>query len=206
MNNTLFRLLALLALIPALVGCFRSGKPDRFYMLRAVEAAQPIAAPAEEGLRIGLGPIRIPAYLDRPQIVTAVSEQEYRLSENHRWAERLDVTVTRVSAENLGSLLPTGRIIPYPWPRDSRPDVQVAINVQEMHLDPKNQVRLEALWTLRQGKDLTLSRKFSCQQQVPADDYAGMVEAESQCLARLNRDIAAAIRGLEPDSAAPEKR
>lgn len=205
MNSTLFRLLALLALIPALAGCFRSGKPDRFYMLRAVEAAHP-AAPADGGLRIGLGPIRIPAYLDRPQIVTAVSEQEYRLSENHRWAERLDVTIARVSAENLGSLLPTGRIVPYPWPREFRPDVQIAINVQEMHLDPKNQARLEALWTLRQGKDSALSRKFSCRLPVPADDYAGMVEAESQCLARLNRDIAAAVRDLRPDSAAPERR
>jgi uncharacterized lipoprotein YmbA len=197
MGRGIIRLLALMVLVLGLAGCFRSGRPDQFYMLRAVETGHPGAVPASGGPLIGLGPIRIPAYLDRPQIVTAVSEQEYKLSDDHRWAERLDVTLARVSAENLASLIPTDRIVSYPWPREARPDIQVAINVQEMHMDRKGQARLEALWTLRQGKDLALSRKFSCRLPVKAGDYSGMVEAESQCLGRLNREIAAAVRGLE---------
>lgn len=185
-----------IALVPALAGCFRSGRPDQFYMLRATEKAQAGPVAADGGPRVGLGPIRIPAYLDRPQIVTALSAQEYQLSDNHRWAERLDVTVARVSAENLANLIPTERIVPHPWSRENAPDLQVAINVQEFHVDQNRQARLEALWTLRQGRDTTLSRRFSCRLPVKAEDYSGMVEAESQCLGRLNREIAGAVRGL----------
>jgi uncharacterized lipoprotein YmbA len=202
MNKPRFRLLALSALLPLLAGCFRSDRPDQFYMLRAVATAPAGPVPADGGPRVGLGPIRIPAYLDRPQIVTAVSEQEYRLSDTHRWAERLDVTLARVSVENLGNLIPTERIVPHPWPRESAPDIQLTMNVQEFHVDQHSQARLEALWTLRQGKNIALNRKFSCRLPVPAGDYSGMVEAESQCLGRLNREMAAAVRSFGTDSGA----
>jgi uncharacterized lipoprotein YmbA len=177
-------------------GCFRSGKPDHFYMLRAV-AVPARAAPAGGGPLVGLGPIRIPAYLDRPQIVTAASGQEYRLSDEHRWAERLDDNIARVSAQNLSAYIPSDRIVPHPWPREPKPVVQVAINIQELHLDPVGEVRMSALWTLRYGKEQAFNRQFSCRLPASSADYALMVEAESQCLARLNRDIANAIRNLD---------
>lgn len=182
--------------LTGLSGCFRSGKPDHFYMLRAV--AEPArAAPLREGPLVGLGPVRIAAYLDRPQIVTAASGQEYRLSEEHRWAERLDDNIARVSAQNLSAYIPSERIVPHPWPREPKPDVQVAITIQELHLDPLGEVRMSALWTLRYGKDQAFNRQFACRLPASSADYALMVEAESQCLARLNRDIANAIRNLD---------
>jgi hypothetical protein len=185
----------LLIAIGALGGCFRASKPDQFYMLRALGDARG-AAPASEGPLVGLGPIRIPAYLDRPQIVTAVSGQEYRLSDDHRWAERLDVNIARVTAQNLSTFIPSDRILLHPWPREPKPDVQVAINIQEMHVDPEGEVRMSALWTLHLGKDSMTNHKFTCHQSASTSDYARMVEVESQCLARLNRDIAAAIKDI----------
>lgn len=199
MRRGIIRLLALTVLIPVLAGCFRSGKPDQFYMLRATETGR--HGMATDGPLIGLGPVRIPAYLDRPQIVTAVSAQEYRLSDDHRWAERLDVNIARVSAENLANLIPTERIVMHPWPRDAKPIVQVAINLQRLDVDPSGEAHFEALWTLRQDKDAALNRKFSCRLPASATDYARMVEAGSQCLGRLNREVAHAIRNLEPASA-----
>lgn len=183
----------LLATAVSLGGCFRSTVPDQFYMMRAVEGSAQ-APPSADGPLVGLGPIRIPDYLDRPQIVTAASGQEYRLSEDHRWAERLDENIARVSAQNLARYIPSDRIIPHPWPREPKPDIQVAINIQEMHVDAEGQVRMSALWTLRHGPAPAESRRFSCRLPASATDYARMVEVESQCLARLNRDIATAIQ------------
>jgi hypothetical protein len=187
--------LLLLAMIN-LNGCFRSSPPDHFYMLRAVASTAP-AAPHEGGLLVGLGPIHIPAYLDRPQIVRAASGQEYYLSDQHRWAERLDENIARVSARNLAAYLPADQIVPYPWPREPKPDAQVTITIQELHVDPAGEARMSALWTLRQGKARAVSRQFSCRQPASAEDYALMVEAQSQCLARLNHDMAHAIRNLD---------
>lgn len=206
MGRGCIRLLVWLVSILALAGCMRSNNPAQFYMLRALDAGHPGAAAIGDGPLIGLGPIRIPAYLDRDQIVTAVSNQEYQLSDNHRWAERLDVTLARVSAENLSQLIPTERIVLHPWPREPKPDVQVSIDIQDLYVDPAGQARLKALWTLRDGKRPALNREFSCRLPASTTDYARMVDAESQCLARLSRAIAEAVRALDPATPMPVTR
>ncbi len=181
--------------LSGLGGCFRSSVPDQFYMLRAADVPSKSAF-SGAGPSVGLGPVRIPAYLDRPQIVTATSAQEYQLSEDHRWAERLDENIARISAQNLSALIPSDRILIHPWPRDPKPDVQVAISIQEMHVDPRGEVRMSALWSLRHGKSDVANRKFSCRLPASTTDYAQMVEVESQCLARLNQEMASAIQKL----------
>lgn len=182
--------------LAGLVGCFRSSPPDQFYMLRA-EEARGANRRVGEGPLLGLGPIRIPAYLDRPQIVTAASGQEYRLSEGHRWAERLDDNIARVTARNLANDLPAVRIVMHPWPREPKPDVQIALTLQEMHVDARGQVRMSALWSLRPGGQETRNFQFDCNLPASTSDYAVMVEAQSQCLARLNRDMAKEIVGAQ---------
>ncbi|MBM4199863.1 MAG: membrane integrity-associated transporter subunit PqiC [Gammaproteobacteria bacterium] len=194
MNPRCVRLLAFSLALPALTGCFRNSDPPQFYMLTAVAVGQPRATPLAAEPLIGLGPIRIPAYLDRDPIVTAVSPHEYRLSDNHRWAERLDVTLARVSAENLSRLIPSERIVMHPWPREPKPDIQVSIDIQDLYVDQAGTARLDALWTLRADKGIGLNRSFSCRLPASVADYAQMVDAQSRCLARLNRDIADVIR------------
>lgn len=183
-------------LMLGLTGCFRGSVPDQFYMLRAADLPVQATIPGG-GPLLGLGPVRIPAYLDRPQIVTATSGQEYRLSEDHRWAERLDDNIARVSAQNLSALIPSDRILMHPWAREPKPDVQLAISIQEMHVDPTGEVHMTALWSLRRGRDDVTNHKFSCRLPASTTDYGQMVEVESQCLLRLNRDMAAAIKKLQ---------
>ena len=175
--------------LTGLAGCFRSSPPDQFYMLRA-EDAHGGNRQVGAGPLLGLGPIRIPAYLDRPQIVTAASGQEYHLSEDHRWAERLDDNVARVTARNLTNDLPGVRIVMHPWPREPKPDVQISLTLQEMHVDARGQARMSALWSLRVEGQETRHFQFNCNLPASVSDYAVMVEAQSQCLARLNRDMA----------------
>lgn len=179
----------------ALGGCFRSEKPVHYYMLHAETGGH--GAASGDGPLVGLGPVRIPAYLDRSQIVSALSGQEYTLSDEHRWAERLEVTIARVSAENLARMIPTDRIVLHPWARDARPDLQVAIEIRDLYLDAAGTARLGAQWTLRSNdRPNAVTRSFNCSQAAAPGDFARMVEAESRCLARLNRDIADAVRDL----------
>lgn len=194
MSTGCVRLLAFSLALPALSGCFRNSAPPQFYMLTAIEAGQPRATPLGTEPLVGLGPIRIPAYLDRDPIVTAVSPQEYKLSDNHRWAERLDVTLARVSAENLSRQIPSERIVMHPWPRDTKPDFQLAIDIQDLYVDPTGTARLNALWTLRDKQGAGDSRGFSCRLPASTTDYTVMVSAQSRCVSRLNRAMAEAIR------------
>ncbi|MGH8654169.1 MAG: PqiC family protein [Gammaproteobacteria bacterium] len=198
MNRRLIFLLTLL--VPVLHGCFRNTAPIHFYMLRPLtpaESPQTAIPPADGGPVIGLGPIRLSDYLDRPQIVTAVSEQEYRLAEDHRWAERLDQTLTRVMAENLSVLVPTERVVFHPWPHQQKVDAQVTANIQEFHVDAAGQVRLWAQWTLRKSDEKTvLNRKSSCRLPASGTEYEQIVDAQSQCIGQLSREIANSVRLL----------
>ncbi len=165
-------------------------------MLQPVKEAQSTNASAAKGPLVGLGPIKVPAYLDRPQIVTAATDHEYRLAENQRWAERLDDNIARVSQENLAALVPSDRIVMHPWSRDTKPDVQAAIQIQELHVDPEGHALLVALWSLKSAKGDAVNHRFSCSIAVSPTDYGQIVGAESECLARLNREMAQGIRRL----------
>jgi uncharacterized lipoprotein YmbA len=87
------------------------------------------AAPAARGPAIGVGPVVLPRYLDRPQIVTHASSYEVSVAEFERCAEPLEVNFTRVFAENLASLIPTDRLAMFRWPRSIPIDYQVPLEV-----------------------------------------------------------------------------
>ena len=182
----------------SLTGCFRAGVQDQFYMLQPVKETSLTVGNGGKGILLGLGPIKVPAYLDRPQIVTATSAQEYRLAESQRWAERLDDNIARVSQENLAVLVPTDRIVMHPWPREARPDIQAAIQIQELHMDPEGNARMVALWSVRPLNGESTHRRFACTIPAPPNDYAQIVAAESECLTRLNREMAQVIRQVSP--------
>jgi len=67
------------------------------------------------GARIGVGPVSIPDYLERSQIVTGVGTDRVEFLMLHRWAEPLENAITRILAEEISARVPTERIVTYPW-------------------------------------------------------------------------------------------
>ena len=70
-----------------LTGCGRS-IPPRFYVLSPLPRGQQVSAP-DKPLVIGIGPVELPPYLDRPQIVSRPDANRIALAEFDRWAEPL---------------------------------------------------------------------------------------------------------------------
>jgi uncharacterized lipoprotein YmbA len=165
----------------SLVGCSIKSEtaPSRFYMLRPLQATatSPGAPGGESGPVLALGPINIPAYLDRPQIVTQAPGAEVKLSEFDRWAEPLGDNVSAVLANNLSSLLPTVDVIRFDGPLGG-------------------DVVLEARWSLVSGVDEAVVRAQRSQFVQPAGGpgYADQVEAMSRALDALSRELAQEIR------------
>src|SRR5215510_6709686 len=93
-----FASMALVASCLGLGAC--ASMPSRFYILNTLPAQVPAAA-AERGPVIGVGPITMPKYLDRPEIVTRASQNQLTFGQFDRWAEPLQDNVFRVLAENL---------------------------------------------------------------------------------------------------------
>src|SRR5262247_789000 len=110
----------------ALGGCSNT-PPTRFYVLSAV-ADQAAAIPGK-GPAIGIGPITLPQYLNRPQIVTRVSGNQLAVAEFDQWGGDLNDNLARTLAANLSSLLETDRVSLYPWKDEAPIDEQVTIDV-----------------------------------------------------------------------------
>ena len=89
-----------------LAGCGTS-PPAKFYTLTPVVAQRPQekVVHTEKNMPVGIGPIEIPDYLDRPEIVTRAEQNQLILSEFNLWGGALKADINRVLLENISSLL-----------------------------------------------------------------------------------------------------
>jgi uncharacterized protein len=188
----------LVVLTLLLSGCMRDSKPAELYLLNAdsgVAGTTRVPA-ATHGKLIGLGPISIPEYLNRPQMIVAITDNQYRLSEDHRWAERLDQNISLALFKALPRQLGTDRLVRYPWPQRQAVDYQVGIDILEFHVDASGQSRLMAQWFVKRKDATPINKRSVYQFPASTTDYAVMVKAQSQCLTRLGQEIAGTLRQL----------
>jgi uncharacterized lipoprotein YmbA len=178
-----------------LAGCGVS-KPSRFYILTPV-AGEDTVAMTGTAPSLGIGPVRFPAYLERPEIVHRSGDNQLHYAGTQRWAEPLKNGFNRILAENLSVLLPTDQVVLHPWSRASLPDYQVVLDVTRFDADSSGMVILSGSWELVRAGDNPLVRRerFSYREPAGALEYPAIVAAQSRALQDLSREIATAIRG-----------
>jgi len=149
----------------------------------------------DRGLRLGVGPVALPERLNRPQIVTRVGENEVLLSEFSQWAEPLEDNFAAVLTENLSRLIPTDRVVVYPWPKRTEIDLKVEVEVIRFAGQPGGNVALAARWRLARGNgaEALPLRLSSYEEPVGAKNAEALVAAMSRALGALSGDIASAI-------------
>jgi uncharacterized lipoprotein YmbA len=189
--------LAIVCMLAALAaGCASS--PSRFYTLSAT--ATPSAASSK--LSVAVGPVSVPAAVDRPQIVVSTSANQVTLDDFNRWASPLQDNLARVVAENLVALLGTPRVTLFLQALNANVDYRVQIEIRNFESAPGKSASLDAVWTVRRAKDgKTETGRTSAREKVDDDSYDGLAAAHSRGVARLSQDIADAVRTL--DGAAP---
>lgn len=180
-------------------GCSRTA-PARFYLLNDLQGIPEAVAPKATGgpcLTLGIGPVEIPDYLDRPQIVTQVGPNELHLGDFDQWAEPLEKTFMRTLADNLASLLCVNEVVYYPSER-SGVDFQVLVTVTRFQGLPDGSVVLSAQWqVLRGGRGEVLVRnRTTILERTEGPGYASLVAAQSKALAKLSSEIAEAVSGI----------
>jgi uncharacterized lipoprotein YmbA len=187
-------------------GCGRT-QTARFYTLNALTdpSTERQAVASDQDIALGLGPIRLPEYLDRPQIVTRVSPNEVRFAEYHRWAGPLAGDLSNILAENLASLLGTDHIALYPWKSTTPIDCRVEIEVSRFDGKPGDTVLLQSQWIVfsKDRTNVLRTKTSSLSEPVDGSGYEALVAAHSRALAALAREIAEAVRSLPRDK--PEK-
>jgi uncharacterized protein len=180
-------------------GC--ASQPSRFYLLHALPNSETTSlGTSGEGLTIGVGPVTLPRYLDRPQIVTRTGAYELKLAEFDRWAEALDANFARVLADNLALSMPASRVAVSPWPRATAVDYQVIVDVTHFLSQEGGESLLIADWILfkGEGQQVLMRGRSRLSASVGGQDYTAIVAAMSQTVASLSREIATAIKGVGP--------
>ena len=185
-----------------LTGCLGGTTPPaQFYLLEPVNLPTNSPMVAVNKSLIALGPIRIPHYLDRPQMVTASAKNVYQVNELHRWAEPLDGNISRVLQQNLAVLIPAEVVLNNASNLAKQARYRLSVNILEFHVTPQSQASLTAHWQITEGETLHTSRQVAYQLPASTTDYRVMVEALNECLNRMSKDIADELSALGKSSA-----
>jgi uncharacterized lipoprotein YmbA len=168
--------------------------PTTFYVLSSSLDPGPVRQ--GRALSLGLGPITLPPYLDRPQMVRRVAPNELVFDEFNRWSEPLKENFARLLATDLDKLIEIDRLVPFPWYSTTKMDYAVAVAVMRFEQQPNGDAVLDARWSIRNARgepyvnrDTHLSRPGGTPPEVAA--------AMSGMAGDLARDIAVALRELD---------
>ena len=204
MARAFFSGLSMLCLVVVLAcaGC-ASSAPCRFYQLSSLKAEGVASNESsyEKRITVAIGPLRMPDYLDRPQIVTRSAANGLKLAEFDRWAGSLEKDAERVLVEDISALLPADRFLVIPWFSASELAgsslYRIEINIIRFEGTLGGSVSLKAQWALfHREKGLLLRRESTIREQVRGADYGALVTALSDTLASLSREIAHAFTSL----------
>jgi hypothetical protein len=182
-----------------LAGCGTS-PPAKFYTLTPVVAQRPPEKVVETDkyTPVGIGPIEIPDYLDRPEIVTRAEQNQLILSEFNLWGGTLKADINRVLLENISSFLAGDEIPIITWKATMTEAHRVTVVIARFDGSPNGSITLKARWSLldKEGKAFEYFRETNITIPVKGVSYSSVVTAMSEALGELSKEIAAGIKSV----------
>ena len=192
-------LIGLLACL-CLTGCFGFLKPAastaRRFVLTPL-AATNATARIPGTLAIGVGQVKLPAYLFDSSVAVRKGTNEIDYLPSVLWAERLDSGLQRVLAANLSALLPTDQVRLSGW-RSDEVMAEVYVTIQQFDVDTKGHGELVAWWRVLSpgGEKLLKSGQTHLDRSgpLPDTDPSGAVTTLSQLAADFSHHLADQIK------------
>lgn len=179
-------------------GCTGKSPKADFYTLNALPASSSAASTLSQEIAIAVGPVSLPAELDRKQIVTRDAGNRIKVAELHRWVGPLQDNITSVLTTNLAALLGTKRIAPYNRENLFPFTHHVVFNVNRFDGWPAGEILLDVTWSIKKNgvSEPLLVQRTEIRQPVTTADYDGLIAAQSEALAEISSRIADAIKQL----------
>ena len=196
-------LMVSIAIVAAAASGCGTSAPSRFYTLDPTalsDGAAPVNYP------IMVGPVSVPAAVDRPEFVVQAAPNRVDVDEFNRWAAPLNDAVAQVVAGDLVKLLGTPNVASAPM-ANFVPAYRVTIDIQRFDSVPSQAALVEAVWTVHSttGGE-TRSGRTVAREAVQGDGFDALAAAHSRALAKMSGEIAGAIRAEaedQPQSARP---
>jgi len=163
-----------------------------------LEGSPPPAGTAPSPLTFALGPIDLPEYLDRTQIVTRAGGNRLFVDEFNRWGGPLYEEIDRVLTTYLAGGLGSERVYSYPSRVVADADYRVALEVRRFDGALGDEVTLDVAWSVVDDRtgDVVQTRQASYSGRAVATDYGAYAAALSELLTRLGDDLIRQLGGL----------
>lgn len=192
-------LISFLAGLAWLAGCTGKSPKSDFYVLGATPAPGPAAA-LSQAFAIAVGPVTIPAELDRKQIVTREAGNRLIVAELNRWAGPLQDNITAVLTANLAARLATSKVAPHNRESLFPFTHHVVLDINRFDGNLQGDALLDVTWSIKKHGESAplLVRHTVIQAAVATPDYPGLVAAQSEALAEISTRIAKAFEQLTP--------
>src|SRR5207245_1673487 len=166
----------------ALPGCGTSA-PARLYRLDS--AAIPSGAPAVR-TAVMVGPVAVPAAVDRPEFVVQVAPNRVEVEEFDRWAAPLDDSIARAVAGDLTVLLPSPNVTTAPL-ADFNPAYSVTISVQRFESVKGQAALLDAVWIVSSpARGKARSGRTVDRETAEGEGFDALAAAHSKAVAKLS--------------------
>ncbi|MCK5831258.1 MAG: membrane integrity-associated transporter subunit PqiC [Methylococcales bacterium] len=188
----------LICLSLTMIAC-TTNKTTTFYLLKSMElTSQKLEKTTSQSkaITILVNSIKLPEYLDRPQMVLRESEYKLQLSEYHRWAEPLKDDFSRVFVKNLNSRMSPSSAVIYSNLNGTKVSNQLSIEVLRMDINTENHAVLKVKWVLLSEKGIASMEKQNTEYSVPIinKSYESGVEAQSKAIALFADHVAKTIQ------------
>jgi uncharacterized lipoprotein YmbA len=182
-----------IALLLLFLASCASSPPSRFYLLGA-EAGSPSG---QDDLSLTVGPITLPEYLDRSEIVMR-REGEIELRAFERWGEPVSTSFLAILVENLATRTGSDQIYSFRWPGRVSPDYRLTGSVSRFEIDTSGEAVLSIQWRITglDGAVVVSTRRSRFAAPAEVEDYASGVAALSRTLAAFSDEVAAALVDL----------
>jgi uncharacterized protein len=189
-HSNLFILLCVSALLSA---C--ASTPTNFYTLEAQSRAPAVSTSGVAKRLIGIGPLSMPALLDRRGIVTRSENNSVHIAEFDLWAAPLQNNVLTVISKNVATLQPSAIVRAYPWSVYGSVDYRVIIDITRFDTQPDKWANLEANWAIMEEKNHTIinNGQTKLQQPLNGNSYSIAVQALNKLLSEFSQQLSLAL-------------
>ncbi len=174
-----------------LVAC-GSSPPVRYFALSPMDSAH--RQDPNDAVVLGLGPLRLPEYLNRSQIVTRGAGLEMEVDEFSRWAEPLTVALHRVVSADVDNMMDGVVVVAFPWESVVRDQVDYRLlgEITRFDADRSGRVVLNIQWAISDvsaGLAVPPHRSKYETRAARSDDPAIVASAMNEALAMFSRDV-----------------
>jgi len=178
-------------------GCGGISKPTSFYLLTPIETGYNRKFKMPSDLTIGVGPVKISKYLERPQIITRSGKNRIGFSEFHHWAEDLEDNIENVISENLSIIYKTENIENFPWPTRTKIDYQLIFYLDRFEKTKNGRAAVSVRVKILYGKGRRKSLRYRIFENAAGNNYDSIVLALSKAIGKISMNVADEIKNID---------